>query len=141
MARKNWSGTAREMSKTQTLRNKGLLFFFSPLLLVGSQESVLTRAISCCDSCDTETLRFVCPRCTRETDGIAAKLSRCGIASEAVRQNMPLSSGCCMEGNPPEEQTVPTVLGVTHLKLLWGRYVFVFWGSPTVRNLEIQNLL
>ena len=35
--------------------------------------------------------QFVCPRSTRETDGIAAKLLRCGIASEALRRNMPLS--------------------------------------------------
>ena len=32
----------------------------------------------------------MCPRSTRETDGIAAKLLRCGIASEALRQNLPL---------------------------------------------------
>ena len=49
------------------------------------------RAISRCDSCDNLTLRFVCPRSTRERDGIAAKLLRCGIASEALRRNMPLS--------------------------------------------------
>ena len=46
------------------------------------------RAISRCDSCDKKTLRFVCPSCTRDTDGIAAKLLRCGIASEALRRNM-----------------------------------------------------
>ena len=33
----------------------------------------------------------MCPSCTRDTDGIAAKLLRCGIASEALRRNMPLS--------------------------------------------------
>ena len=43
-----------------------------------------------CDSCDNETGRFVCPRCTRETDGIAAKLLQCGIASEVPQRNMPL---------------------------------------------------
>ena len=32
------------------------------------------------------------PSCTRDADGIAAKLLRCGIASEALRRNMPLSS-------------------------------------------------
>ena len=32
----------------------------------------------------------MCPSCTRDTDGIAAKLLRCGIASEALRRNMPL---------------------------------------------------
>ena len=38
-------------------------------------------------------LRFVCPRnTTREMDGIAAKLWQCGIASEALLQNMPLRS-------------------------------------------------
>ena len=45
-------------------------------------------AISRCDPCDNSTLRFVCPRSTRERDGIAAKLLRCGIASEALRRNM-----------------------------------------------------
>ena len=47
---------------------------------VGSKASALQvpkrRASPRCDSCDTETLRFVWPRCTRETDGIAAKLGR-----------------------------------------------------------------
>ena len=33
----------------------------------------------------------MCPSCTRDTDGIAAKLLRCGIASEALQRNMPLS--------------------------------------------------
>ena len=32
----------------------------------------------------------MCPTCTRDTDGIAAKLLRCRIASEALRRNMPL---------------------------------------------------
>ena len=32
----------------------------------------------------------MCARSTRERDGIAAKLLRCGIASEALRRNMPL---------------------------------------------------
>ena len=77
---------------TQPLRNKGPSS--PPLLPVGRQESVLKvpkeRGISRCDSCDNATLQFVCTRCTRETDGIAAKLLRCGIASEALRQNMPL---------------------------------------------------
>ena len=35
----------------------------------------------------------MCPSCTRDKDGIAAKLLRCGIASEALRRNMPLSTG------------------------------------------------
>ena len=48
------------------------------------------RAMSRCDSCDKKTLRFVCPSCTRDMEGIAAKLWRCGIASEALRRNMPL---------------------------------------------------
>ena len=38
-------------------------------------------------SCNTETLWFMCPRCTWETDGIAAKLLRCGMASEALGRN------------------------------------------------------
>ena len=72
---------------------------FPPLLLVGSQESVLKvpkrgqfhAAIrvkpKCCDSCAQG------PRCARETDGIAAKLLRCGIASEVLRRSMPLRFG------------------------------------------------
>ena len=51
----------------------------------------LRTAISRCDSCDNLTLRFVCPKSTWERDSIAAKLLRCGIASEALRRNMPLS--------------------------------------------------
>ena len=35
----------------------------------------------------------MCPRSTRETDGIVAKLLWCGIASEALRRNMPLRAG------------------------------------------------
>ena len=46
------------------------------------------NAGSRCDSYGNLTLRFVWPRSTRETDGIAAKLLRCGIASEALRRNM-----------------------------------------------------
>ena len=34
---------------------------------------------------------FVCTSCTRHTDGIVTKLLRCGIASEALRRNRPLS--------------------------------------------------
>ena len=68
--------------------------FIPPLLLVGSKESVLRvpkrGQISSCDSCDNLTLRFVWPRSTTERDSIAAKLLRCGIASEALRRNMPL---------------------------------------------------
>ena len=79
--------------KHKPCETQGRLFF--AILLVGSKESVLkvpkTQAISRCDSCDKKTLRFVCPSCTRDTDGIAAKLLRCGIASEALRRNMPLS--------------------------------------------------
>ena len=33
-----------------------------------------------------ETLRFVCPKCTRETDGIVAKNLRCGTASAQNRK-------------------------------------------------------
>ena len=40
----------------------------------------------------------MCPRSTGETDGIAAKLLRCGIASEALRRNMPLKSRQQAEG-------------------------------------------
>ena len=60
-----------------------------------------------------KTLRFVCPSCTRDTDGIAAKLLRCGIASEALRRNMPLSSVRCygLAVDPRSAlRTLPTVL-------------------------------
>ena len=81
--------------------------FLPPLLLVGSKELFMKvpkpRAISHCDSCDKKMLRFVCPSCTRDTGGIAAKLLRCGIASEALRRNMPLSSG----GTPEGATTLP----------------------------------
>ena len=53
-------------------------------------ESAETRTISRCDLCETETLRFVCPKSIGETDGMAAKLLRCGMASDALRRNMPL---------------------------------------------------
>ena len=49
----------------------------------------LERAISRCDPCANGTLWFVCPKSTTETD-IVAKLLWCGIASEALRRNMPL---------------------------------------------------
>ena len=67
--------------------------YLASLLLVGS---AYMGAISRCDLCDKLTLRFVCPRSTRETDGIAAKLLRCGIASEALRRNMRL----CRQNHP-----------------------------------------
>ena len=79
--------TARETSKTQTLRNTGP--FFPPLLLVGSKELVLKVPKQGQFHAAKKTLRFVCPSCTRDTDGIAAKLFG-GIASEALRRNMPL---------------------------------------------------
>ena len=67
-------------------------FFFPPLLVVRNRSwKCLNDSNSHCDSCDNKTLRFDCPRSTRETDGIIAKLSRCGIASEALRRNLPLS--------------------------------------------------
>ena len=71
--------------------------FFAPLLPVGSHKSVLkvpkqgqSHAVirgtpKRCDSC-------VHRKSTRATDGITAKLLQCGIASEALRRNMPLRS-------------------------------------------------
>ena len=38
----------------------------------------------------------MCTSCTRDTDGIVAKLLRCGIASEALRRNMPLRYKQCV---------------------------------------------
>ena len=72
---------------------------FSPLLPVGSQESVLKvpkrrqfhAAIRVTTKrCDSYAQG---PRSTRETDGIAAKLLRYGIASEALQRSLPLSCG------------------------------------------------
>ena len=84
----------RNVKNAKPCETKGRLIF-PPLLPAGGQESqresAWTRAISRYDSCDNETSRFVCPGSTRETDGIAAQLLRCGIASEALRRNMPLS--------------------------------------------------
>ena len=87
----------RNVKNTNIAKHRPI--FLPPLLLVGSKDLVLIvpkrGAISRCDSCDKKTLRFVCPSCTRDTDGIAAKLLRCGIASEALRRNMPLSIVGC----------------------------------------------
>ena len=77
----------------QTLRNTGPFFFphFSLLIVRNWSWKCLNEG--------TFTLRFVwqfwrcdscAQRCTEERDGIAAKLLRCGIASEALRRNMPL---------------------------------------------------
>ena len=66
--------------------------FLPPLLLVGSKELVLKAPkqgqFHAANICDNLTPRFVCPRSTRERDGIAAKLLRCGITSEALRRNI-----------------------------------------------------
>ena len=55
----------------------------------------------------------MCPRCTRETDGIAAKLLQCGIASEALQRNMPLRLLVC--GRRSRESNAPKTL-VTQTK-------------------------
>ena len=58
-------------------------------------------------------LRFVRPRCTRETDGIAVKLLRCGIASEALRRNMPQSQAKLQigkSGNMPGSARHPSTI-------------------------------
>ena len=68
--------------------------FLYPLLLVGSKELVLEvpkpRAISCCDSCDNLTLRFVCQRKLGRGTVSRRNFCGCGSASEALRRNMPL---------------------------------------------------
>ena len=80
----------RNVKNTNIAKHRPI--FLPPLLLVSSKELVLkVPKRGQFDSCDKKTLRFVCPSCTRDTDGIAAKLLRCGIASEALRRNMQLS--------------------------------------------------
>ena len=62
----------------------------------------------------------MCPSCTRDTDGIAAKLLRCGIASEALRRNMPLrgstvQTSChweCPKCTPPPKNITGSFLFV-----------------------------
>ena len=85
------SGKSQPYSGCGLVKNTNLaklraIFFTIPACWqsgIGLQ-SAKTRAISRCDSCDKKTLRFMCPSCTRDTDGIAAKVLRCGIASEAL---------------------------------------------------------
>ena len=77
-----------------------------------------TRAISRCDSCDSEFPRFVCSRSTRETHGIAAKLSRCRIASESLWRNMPLR--CCFPP-PPSKPIVADSPLLLEIQALEGR--------------------
>ena len=96
--------TARETSKTETLRNKALFFFFSPFSLLDSQESALK--VPKRDSVHVHTAIRVTPKCYDscaqgafwETDDIAGKLLRCRIASEALRRNMPLSTVSSVQG-------------------------------------------
>ena len=78
--------TARETSKTQqTLRNRGP--FFSPTCPCRQPglrlESAVARAISRCDSCDNDTLRFVCPMRTER--GTVSRRSFCDAELLAKR--------------------------------------------------------
>ena len=82
---------ARETSKTQPCETNSRLFCpLSPL--------VVRKRSSKCLNEGNVTLRFVwqrnvvirVPRSSRETEGIATKLLQCGIASKALRRNMPL---------------------------------------------------
>ena len=110
--------------KTQTLRNKGP--FFSPTSPCWSGiglESALMRAISSCDLCDNKTMQVVCSRRTRETDGIAAKLLQCGITSEALQRNLPLSSKICHHIFQKKEESGNSPLGL--LKCLY-LYIFLY---------------
>ena len=94
--------------ETKTSRDKALLVF--ALLLVGSQEGVFNvprrGQLHTTIPVTHLTLRFVCPRCTREMADMAAKLPRCGIASEALRRNYPLvpksplAGVCSWNGGP-----------------------------------------
>ena len=69
--------------------------FLPPLLLVGSKELVLKVPQRWQFDAAIRVRKE-----PREREGIAAKLLRCGIASEALRRNMPLSSGKIRNPNP-----------------------------------------
>ena len=90
-----WGGADRNAKRQKHKHCETQPHFLTPLLLVGSKELVLKvpkrGQFHGAIRVTSFTLRFVCPSCIRDTDGIAAKLLRCGIASEALRRNMPLS--------------------------------------------------
>ena len=123
---------ARETSKSLSLRVTGPFFPPHLCLLV-----VRNRSWKCLDegnftlrSVWQRNVRFVFPRCTREMDGIAAKLLRCGIASEALRRNMPLRLGICHKITVI--QAVPKPLPTNSL-LIWGlKFLWVLF-CPTLR--------
>ena len=80
----------RNVKNTYLVKHRPV--FLPPLLLVGSKELVLkVPKRGQFHAAIHVTMRFVCPSCTRDTEGIAAKLLRYGIASEALRRNMLLS--------------------------------------------------
>ena len=93
------------------------------------------------DSCDTETLRFVCPKCTRETETVSRRnlcdvelpTKRCGKTSHEVSYNTRLISwpvGLCPQYSEVSPKVLPRVLKHSVLKAL----AFVFglrWRSKT----------
>ena len=82
------------------------------------------------------TLRFVwrfdaairVPKEHRERDGIAEKLLRRGIASEALRRNMPLSSGWSMTRSLPEKMNRSKLYWAGGAGA-WNRYDLANWRS------------
>ena len=80
--------------------------FFPPLLPVGSQESVLKvpkrGQFHAAIRVQTNVAIRV-HKVTRETDGIAAKLLRCGIASEGRKRNLKCKSESTKGGDCSEK--------------------------------------
>ena len=82
----------RNVKNTNIAKHRSI--FLHPLLLVGSKELVLKVPKRGQFHAAIRVTRKRCDSCARVAQGtqtgIAAKLLRCGIASEALRRNMPL---------------------------------------------------
>ena len=87
--------TARETSKTQTLRNTGPFFFphFSLLVVRDWSWKRLSEGDSRCDSCDKKTLRFVCQvaQGTRTVRGETFEMRNRKRSAAAKHATMPLT--------------------------------------------------
>ena len=85
------------------------------ICLLSFAKSGQMRTLSRRDSCDAEMLWFLCPRCTRETDDITAKLVRRGIASDLLRRKY--------YARPPPEWALgdkfPCVLPTSVWRMWW----------------------
>ena len=86
----------RNVKNTNIAKHRPI--FLPPILLVGSEDLVLKVPKRGQFHAAIRVTRKRCDSCAQVAllapDGIAAKLLRCGIASEALRRNMPLSFGC-----------------------------------------------